>query len=128
MLGTLTDRIAKPSISQDDRKNNVQLIDNFLPAIFKNKPYADTAQFQELCHKAHGKFYNSMYNQLDNTKKIFPKFHQNGQNTPINNQIRTTLNNFDLHLTNWLKTTAFAITTFLSTILQGQSTQLVFDH
>merc|ERR1711867_260016 len=117
MLGTLTDRIAKPSISQDDMKHNVQLIDNFLFAIFKNKLYADTAQFQELCHKAHGKFYNSMFDQLDNTKKIFPKFHQNGQNTPIDNQIRTILKNFDLHLTNRLKTTVFAIMMFLSKIL-----------
>ena len=112
MISILTDRIAKPKFSQNDKEHNVQLVDNFLPAVFKNRPYADTTQFKELRHKASGKFYNSMFDQLDHAKKKFPKYHQNGQNTPVDQQIRTTLKNVDHFLTNRLKTTAFAITIF----------------
>merc|ERR1712082_592399 len=128
MFSTLTDRIAKPSITQRERQHNMQLVDNFLPAVFKNKPYSHTPQFSELRHKASGSFYKSMFDQLGDTKKNYPKFHQNGQNDPMDIQIRTTLKNFDLHLTNRLKTTALAITSFLATIMQGQRKQLVSDH
>ena len=69
-----------------------------------------------------------MFDQLEDAKKKFTKYHQNGQNTPVNHQIRTTLKNFDHHFTDRLKTTAHAITTFLSTILQGQRKQLASDH
>ena len=67
MLSSLTDRVATPSITQGERQHNMQLINNFLPAVFKNKPYSHTQDFAELRHKASGTFYKSMFNQLDDS-------------------------------------------------------------
>ena len=106
----------------------MQLVNNFLPAVFKNKPYSHTQQFAELRHKASGTFYKSMFDQLDDTKRNYKIFHENGRDDPMDIQLRTTLKHFDMHLTDRLKMTALAITSFLATILQGQRKQLVSDH
>merc|ERR1711942_118336 len=107
---------------------SVQLINDFLPAVFKNKPYSHTHEFAELRYKASGTFYKSMFDQLDNTKRHYKKFHENGRDEPLDNELRTTLIHFDMHLTDRLKMTALAITSFLAMILQGQRKQLVSDH
>ena len=78
MLSSLTDRVAKPSITPGERQHSMQLINDFLPAVFKNKPYSHTQDFAELRHKASGTFYKSMFDQLDNTKRHYKKFHENG--------------------------------------------------
>ena len=46
----------------------------------------------------------------------------------MDNELRTTLKHFDMHLTDRLKMTALAITSFLATLVQGQRKQLVSDH
>ena len=87
MLSTLIDRIAQPHLSLSDQQHNVKLVDNFLPAVFKNRPYAKTNKFDELRHKASGKFYTSMYDQLEAAKKKLTKYHQNGHNSSFDHKI-----------------------------------------
>ena len=78
MLSSLTDHVAKPSITPGERQHSMQLINNFLPAVFKNKPYSHTQDFAELRHKASGTFYKLMFDQLDDTKRHYKKFLENG--------------------------------------------------
>ena len=69
-----------------------------------------------------------MFDELNDTKRNYKKFHENGQDEPLDTELRTTLKHFDMHLTDRLKTTALTITSFLATLLQGQRKQLVSDH